>query len=350
MTFVERIELFEVAIPLRSPHVTSSGVTAERRVILMAITAEGITGWGECAPVPGYSEATIEQCWSALTRVGHAITTREDSALTTPTYASAALDQALEDRAARAAQTPLWRHVGGARDRVAAGAVVGLAPPEEVLASAEEAVAAGYRHVKVKIAPGRDIEALTSVRRRLPALSLAADANGSYRKRNRGELVPLDDLGLAYLEQPYSVGFLADHVALARDMATPICLDESTEEAGWPEAASGLAATVKTARMGWRRIRELLASPGMGDRVRLRVGGMLETGVGRAHALAAATRDDFTLPSDLSPPSSYLQADVVAPSWALEGGEIRLPDGPGIGVEVDREQLAAVTVRRAAFP
>ncbi len=352
---IERVELYEVALPLRRPFVTAAVTVTERRVILVRVAAEGLSGWGECGPLPGYSPETIDQAWSALANAGQDTIGTDAAAVPLaglPPTAAAGLSQAAADLHARLAGLPLWRARGGRRPRVPAGAPVGLQPSlDDLLERIAAEVDAGYRHVKLKIGPGRDREPLGAARDAFPDLALAADANGAYRRADMDHLVGLAEVHLAFLEQPFPAGDIADHALLAARTSMPVVLDESAAVPGWRaalgSARTGIGVTVKPARCPWAEIAAatLLA----GTDLTLRVGGMLETGVGRAHAVAAATLPGFTLPTDLSPPSRYLARDVAAPAWVLADGDLVAPDTPGIGVRVDLDALAAATRRKAAF-
>lgn len=348
---VERVELHQVAVPLRSPFRGASVTVTEREVILVRVVGGGASGWGECGPVPGYSADDIGGAWDALagavpTLVGSPPTPEALPGLSLT--AAAACSQAGADLAARLAGAPLWRHVGGASAAVVAGASVGLQSDRDALvARVGVEVGAGYRHVKCKVVPGRALDELTAVRRTYPNLSLSADANASFDRASLDEIRALDDLALAYLEQPLAADDIDGHVQLTREMATPIVLDESAARPGWREALAGrgsaIGVTVKPGRLPWPDVRATAASAGAD--YRLRVGGMLELGIGRAHAVAAATLAGFDLPSDLSPTGRYLAADVVSGVAFLDGA-LRPGEHPGLGVEIDRDALAAHTRRK----
>lgn len=351
MTQVERVELHEVSVPLRSPFKGARVTVTERRVILVRLVAGGAGGWGECGPVPGYSADDLDSAWEALAAaaprlVGEAPTLAPPAGLTLT--AAAAVSQAAADLAARLAGRPLWRTMGGASGRVTAGASVGLTDdPAALVARVGREVAAGYRHVKLKIRPGQDRMPLATVREAFPELSLAADANATYTAADTGTLAALDDLGLDYLEQPLPAADIAGHVRLARELATAIVLDESAAVPGWEEALAGTGAgvgvTVKPGRLPWPDIVATAALDGPDHR--FRIGGMLELGIGRAHAAAAATLPGYSLPTDLSPTSRYLLADVAG-GMPLADGRLVLSERPGVGVDVDPDRLAAATRRK----
>jgi O-succinylbenzoate synthase len=233
------------------------------------------------------------------------------------------------------------------RDHVEAGVALGIAGSVgELLDAVARAVAEGYRRVKLKIEPGWDVEPVSAVRASFPDLPLQVDANGAYTVRDAGHLARLDDLDLLLIEQPLPPDRLRDHVLLGRRLRTPICLDESIVSAMSAADAVDLGAcrvvNVKPGRVGGyleaRRIHDLCRARG----VPVWCGGMLETGLGRAGNAALAALPGFTLPGDLSASARYYRRDLTAP-FVLHEGRLRVPQGPGLGVEVDPAALRDVT-------
>ncbi|MDH3308463.1 MAG: o-succinylbenzoate synthase, partial [Acidimicrobiia bacterium] len=265
--------------------------------------------------------------------------------------AVAAVEAALWDLHARQAGLPLAVALGGYVRPVGARAVLGVTDPTGLLRSAESAVAAGYRAIKAKIAPRRG-DGLDGLRAAFPDLDIAADANGSFDPHDPAhvlELAALDRLGLSFIEQPFTRGDLAQTAALRATIGTPICLDEDVRSV--PDAASVMKAgatdllNLKSPRVGGhgpaRRIVALSADAGIG----VWWGGLLETGIGRAHAVAAATMvTQGDLPADLAASDRYYVRDVTEP-WVLQNGALRPSDRPGIGVDVDIDALDHLTIR-----
>lgn len=324
-------------------------------------------GWGECvAPTePGYTaehaagaarvlrdrllpallgtDVTVDGATAALVAVvdGHHM-------------AKAAVELAVLDAALRATGESLAAWLGGERSRVEAGAAVGMAPSAaEVLEQVAAAVDAGYRRVKLKVAPGWDVEPVTAVRERFPELRLQVDANGAYQSGDadhRRALASLDRLGLLLIEQPLDAGDLAGHARLVEELATPVCLDESiTSCEATARALDARACSVVCVKPGsvggWveaRRIHDLCRERG----VPAWCGGMHETSLGRSALVALASLPGFSLPGDLSAPSSYLVQDVVSEPLVVRAGWADVPAGPGAGATVDRSALDAVTVAR----
>jgi O-succinylbenzoate synthase len=358
-------------MPLRSGFETSFGRVAHREQVLVALFSGGLAGWGE-APVaarPHFSAETVVTARHALLDfllpavVGAEVGSVEAllarfAWVRGHAMARAAVEAAFRDLAAKAEGRPLAATLGAAADAIEVGVSLGIPEGGDLAAlvsEVERRTAEGYGRVKVKIRPGFDRAPLEAVRARFPSLPLAADANGAYALEDAPHLAALDALGLLYLEQPLAPDDLARHARLARALATPICLDESLKTPYDLEAAIALGAcrvvNLKPARVGGTRaalaVRDLAREAGLG----LWCGGMLETGVGRAHNVALAATAGFTLPGDLSASDRYWEEDVVEPPFRLlAGGRLAVPRGPGIGVEVVLERLERVTVALDTVP
>ena len=364
---IDRAELREIPLRLKEYFEISSGGKQDRRILLLRLRGEGLDGWGECVvgEDPSYSYETTETAWHILTDfilprvIGQEAEGPED--VLTPVawirghrMAKAAVEMAAWDLAARMDGVSLSKKLGGTRSAVPVGVSVGLQRTDEAL---HEKVAGyveeGYARVKIKIKPGRDIDMLAGLRERFPDVRFMADANSAYTLADAPRLRELDPIGLMMIEQPLSYDDFLDHARLQEQLETPVCLDESIESVGDLELALELGScrivNIKPGRVGGhassKRIHDVMEARGLP----VWCGGMLESGVGRAHNVALASLKGFTLPGDISASRRYWERDIVEPEFEAVGGEMRVPDGVGIGVEPDEERIEALTVRRAAF-
>ena len=364
---IEAVEIREVTRRLRQPFRTGSGVTDSRRILLVRLLAGGLEGWGECGAghAPTYTGETVDGAWLVLNAFAAPLVagirlegTDQVAGLLAGIrgnpMARAALETAAWDLLARAAGVPLATLLGGTRPTVPAGVAVGMQDTVEGLAEQVGAYrAAGYLRVKIKIGPGWDVEPLEALRERFPDLVLAADANGAYGPADIGHLGSLDPLGLEFLEQPFPPRDLLAHADLVASSSTPICLDESIEDLDDLRLALRLGAVevvnVKPGRVGGHlealRIHDASREAGL----RAWVGGLLETGIGRAHLVALASLPGFDLPGDLSASERYWETEITDPPWTLEHGHLAVPAGPGIGVTVDTAYLDRITMRSATI-
>lgn len=364
----ERVVLHEVAMPLREPFHTSFGSIDRRRFLIVEGCVGGQAGWGEATVLgpPLYSEETAGTAWHVLESflIPRAFACEwerpeELAAALRPIrghrMARAALEGAAWDAFARLGGIPLARAIGGARERVAAGVAIGLQPDMQTLVRrVGECLAEGYQRIKVKIKPGWDFTPLRALRDHFGDLPLMADANSAYTLADSEALRRLDQLGLLMIEQPLAEDDIVDHARLQAALTTPICLDESIRSADDARKALELGScriiNVKVGRVGGltesRRVHDLCRERG----VPLWCGGMLESGVGRAHNIALASLPGFTLPGDLSPSARYWARDLIEPEVTLStGGAIAVPSAPGIGFTVRRDALEQFTLRRQVF-
>ena len=365
---VERVELRRIEMPLVSPFETSFGREVHRQAILTSVHSEGEVGWGECvaSAAPGYSYETVQTAWHALSDflVPELLSTSFEHPSECPDrwanvrghpMAKAGLEAALWDLHGRLNGISLRSALGGDKRAVPSGISLGIQSSVDALIDrVDEALNGGYRRVKLKVKPGWDVEVLERVRQRFPEADLMVDANAAYAPTHMETLTRLDGFGLRMIEQPYAEDDLLEHARLQRELTTPICLDESAASVHAVEQALDLGScrivNVKPGRVGGltnaRRIHDLCR----GRDVPVWCGGMLETGIGRAHNVALATLPGFTLPNDLSASERYYRRDVIAPPFTLNAdGTLSVPEGPGIGVAVDEDRVADVTQERAVF-
>lgn len=367
---IEQVVVHHVRLPMRAPFVTAWGAQRQRDVILVEAVAagagEGLAGWGE-APVlaqPAYNEETVATAWHILNDflvplvLRTAIADPRDihgrlAAFHGHSMAKAAVEGAVWDLWAKRSGRPLRELLGGTSVRVPAGAVVGVQDDTAALLRQVEAkLAQGYRRVKLKVHPGRDVSVIKAVRDEFGDIPLAADANGAYGVEDLPALQALDAFGLAMIEQPLPWDDFLGHAHVQEHLKTPISLDETIATVGHARQAialgSGRIVNIKPGRLGGLAPALAVHDVCRAARVPVWCGGLLETGVGRAHNVALASLPGFLLPGDLAPPGEYLVEDIVEPPLILDrDGFVPVPDGPGIGVAVRRDRLAAYTVRRA---
>ncbi|HEX7057664.1 MAG TPA: o-succinylbenzoate synthase [Bacilli bacterium] len=358
------VTLYHTRMTLKAPFVTSFGAVHERDGILVEVKdAEGLSGWGECVAFafPWYTEETIETCRHML--VDFLIPLLRQKVISRPSevfplfsgirrnyMAKAAIECAIWDLYAKQRNEPLAHALGGVRPAIEVGVSLGIAPISQLLQQIEDYLAAGYKRVKVKIKPGFDVQALREIRRHFPDIALQADANSAYTLDDLPLLQALDEFQLLMIEQPLAADDIIQHATLQRKLATPVCLDESIVTCEDAENAIALGScrviNVKLGRVGGfaqaKRIHDLCRAHG----IAVWCGGMLETGIGRAHNIALASLAQFTLPGDISASSRYWEQDIIVPEVIVQNGTIRVPDTPGIGYSVDGERLQRATVHR----
>ena len=360
---VDAVELVRIAMPLVSPFRTSFGVQTDRDVLLVHLLGDAGEGWGECVAMsePGYSSEYTEAAQQVIE--GHLLprilapdrlTAAEVEALMAPVrghrMAKAALEMAWLDLELRAAGRSLADYLGAVRAEVDCGVSVGMTDTsEQLLETVRGYLEAGYRRIKLKIEPGTDVDRVRAVRERFgPDVLLQVDANAAYSLEDADHLARLDEFGLVLIEQPLPEEQLLGHAKLARRLATPICLDESITSAAVAAEAIEMGAcrivNIKAGRVGGyleaRRIHDVCAARA----VPVWCGGMLETGIGRAANVALAALPNFTLPGDTSASDRYFHQDITEP-FVLHDGRLRVPTGPGLGVEVQRDVVDSLTTR-----
>jgi len=366
---LERITLREIRMPLVSAFETSFGVTAERRILLVEIAGEGVSGWGEVTATEGpfYNEEFTDSAWHVLKHfsIPNVLALPLASANEAPArwrnlrgnhMATGGLEAALWDWEAKLQSRPLHDLLGGVHQEIPCGVSIGIQPTvEQLLEAIAKEVAAGYQRVKIKIKPGWDVEVLDTVRERFPRLRLMADANSSYTLADKARLKMLDRFYLMMLEQPLAHDDLIDHAKLQQYIQTPICLDESIRTPHHAEQAIELGAcriiNIKLGRVGGFRAARAIHDCCQAAKIPVWCGGMLESGVGRAHNIALSTLPNFVLPGDVSASKRYWIQDIIHPEVEVSArGTIRVPSAPGVGFEVDRQRVEYLTVRKESFP
>ncbi|WP_434968596.1 o-succinylbenzoate synthase [Microbacterium sp. bgisy207] len=361
---LEGIELRVLHLPLVSPFTTSFGTETVREVIVVrALTADG-DGWGEIVTqdAPLYSSEYTQGAWDVALRFlipalldRHTVAPGHVAETLAPfvghRMAKAGLELAVLDAALRSVGVPLGAHLGAVRDRVPSGVSVGIqTDPAALVEAVGGYLDDGYVRIKIKIKPGRDIADTAAVRDAFGAIPLQVDANSAYTLADADTLAELDRFDLLLIEQPLQEDDLVDHAALAARLRTPVCLDESIVSAKAAADALALASAsiinIKAGRVGGYleavRIHDLCRAAG----VPVWCGGMLETGIGRAANAALAALPGFALPGDVSASSRFYERDIVTEPAVLEDGHVRVPTGPGLGVEIDPVALEDMTVAR----
>ena len=363
------IELREIRLPLIHFFETSFGRTIERRIMLARVRDEdGAEGWGECTAGEGpfYSEEWIESAWDVtsvyLARMvlGQSVASAADvfglmKQVRGNCMAKAGVETAVWDLEARRAGVPLWKHLGGVHREIPCGVSIGIQDsPEALFEKIERELAAGYQRIKIKIKPGWDREIIEQVRVRFPKIQLMVDANSAYTLADAPLFQALDPFQLMMIEQPLAYDDMSDHAKLQGQLETRICLDESIRSSDDARKAIEMRAcriiNVKLGRVGGH------AEAGRVERVcRERnipvwCGGMLESGIGRAHNIAMSTLAGFTLPGDVSASARYWEEDIITPPVTVTPqGTIIALETPGIGYGVDLARVDALTVRKENF-
>jgi O-succinylbenzoate synthase len=356
---VERIDLYRVAMPLISPWRTAYGDDAVIESVLVRMTGDGLSGWGEASPLaaPTYSPEwaagvfQVARDWLAPRLVGRDVSSGAHlqqllSLVKGNYFAKAGLDLAWWDLRARQQGRPLYQVLGGTTPAVLVGADFGVQDTiDELLEKVGAALAAGFRRVKLKFRPGWDLPMVRAVRRAFPEAVLHIDCNSGYRLDDAPLFQALDDFHLAMYEQPLAFDDLLDHAALQRKVRTPVCLDESITSEAKVRKALALGAcryvNIKPGRVGGLTNAVAIHDLCHGQNVPCWVGGMLESAVGAAHCIALATLSSFTYPADIFPSRTYYGQDLGEPEIVLSGpSEVRALDRPGIGTEPDPERLA----------
>ncbi len=361
---IDEIILREVGMRLKGPFETSFGTICGRRIALVEVRCDGISGWGEvtAAEGPFYNSETTDIAWIVLCNfvapllLGKNIkTASEVMQLLEPIrgheMAKAALETALWDVEARQKGLPLWRLLGGTRPEIACGVSLGIRhDPQELIGAVEKELKDGYQRIKIKIKPGKDLDFVSAVRKQFPKTRLMADANSAYRLADAEFLRKFDAFELMMIEQPLEWDDMYHHSKLQTLLKTPICLDECIHNPDHAEAALNMGAcriiNIKLGRVGGhshaRQIEELCRSRG----VPVWCGGMLETGIGRAHNIAMSTLSGFVLPGDVSASQRYWDEDLIEPEVQVTpSGTIRVPTAPGIGYTVRTKRVEQLTTR-----
>lgn len=352
---------------LKSPFSSSLETIKERKFIIVeAEDEEGRTGWGEVSAFssPWYTEETIATCYHMLK--DFFIPKLMESQIQHPTevpkllekyrgnrMAKAGVEAAYWDLYAKREGRTLSSCIGGVREQVPAGVAVGINHMDTMLSEIHDHLQEGYKRIKIKIKPGKDIEPLKIIRAHFPGLSIIADANSSYQLKDISRIKALDQFDLMMIEQPLAHDDIVDHRHLQKHIKTPICLDESILSAENTRKAIELGSckiiNIKPARVGGLTEALKIHKVCKENNIPVWCGGMVETGISRAHNLALSSLSQFTIPGDISSSSRFWENDIIEPKINVKNGFIKVPQTPGIGFDIDHERLRSCTSKIDLF-
>jgi O-succinylbenzoate synthase len=339
--------------------------TTVRRVMLVEANVDGTTGWGECVAgeKPSYSPETVETAWHVLRDFLWPLLEGKQFPSSAKVWemmewvrghnmAKASLESAIWDAEAKQNNTPLWKLLGGERKEIASGVSIGIKDSlEELVRAVQVELEAGYQRIKIKIKPGIDVEPVQGLRKKFPNIKLMVDANSAYRLEDWKLLKELESFYLMMIEQPLGWDDLFSHIELQKKLETPICLDECIHTEEHAEAAIELGAcriiNIKMGRVGGYTMAKRMHDLCQRNGVPVWCGGMLESGIGRAHNIALSTLPNFTLPGDVTASKRYWTEDIIEPEVLVSSqGTITVLDGPGIGFTPRLDRIEALTVRK----
>ena len=362
---IEAITLREIHMRLKAPFETSFGVTQDRRILLVEVNADGVSGWGEVTTgeTPAYNPETTDTAWHVISDfiapllIGRIVGSATEFATLTGhvrghEMAKAGVENALWDLEAQQKGMPLFRLLGGMLEEIVCGVSLGIREnPGALVKKVEEELSSGYRRIKLKIKPGKDIEFVSAARKSFPKIALSVDANSAYRLEDAMHLKKLDEFRLLMIEQPLYWDEIHAHAKLQEFLQTAICLDECISNSRHAATAIELGAcriiNIKLGRVGGhteaRRVHDVCSTRS----VPVWCGGMLESGIGRAHNIAMSTLPGFTLPGDVSASKRYWNEDIIEPEVEVTPrGTIQVRQGPGLGYAVRRDAIDRLTVRK----
>ena len=365
MLTIKSIELTEINLPLVHFFETSFGRTYERRIILVRVEdIDGAEGWGEvtCGETPGYSDEWTDSAWVTAEQILAPMVIGKEFESAADIWnamkwarghrmAKSGIETACWDLEAKKLGVPLWRHLGGVNQEIECGVSIGIQDSvPQLLEKIRVEVEAGYKRIKIKISPRWDYDVIKAVRKEFGDIPLMGDANSAYTLADIGLLKSLDEFNLMMLEQPLPYDDIIDHAKLQAQLRTPVCLDEpikSPEDARKAiELKSGKIINLKNGRVGGHMQSKLVEKVCRENNIPVWCGGMLESGIGRAHNIAISTLAGYTMPGDVSASKRYWHEDVIDPGVEVSAnGTITAPEGPGIGFEVKREKIDKVAVR-----
>jgi o-succinylbenzoate synthase len=366
---VRSVELTEINLPLVHFFETSFGRTYERRIILVRVAdTDDAEGWGEvtCGEWPGYSDEWTDSAWVTIEKILAPMVVGREFATATDVWDAftqvrghrmsiAGIETACWDLEAKKLGVTLWKHLGGVRSEIECGVSIGIQESiEQLFEKIQTELDAGYKRIKIKISPQWDYDVVRQVRERFGDIRLMADANSAYALKDIDLFKRMDEFSLMMFEQPLAHDDMLDHAKLQREIKTPVCLDESIHSADDARKAIEIGAcriiNVKLGRVGGHAQANLIEETCRMAGIPVWCGGMLESGIGRAHNIAMSTLEGFTLPGDVSASKRYWHEDIIEPEVDVSAvGTITAPGTPGIGFEVRRDRIDKLTARRVAI-
>jgi O-succinylbenzoate synthase len=361
---LKKITLREIHLPLIEPFQTSFSETSLRRILLVETDVDGVSGWGEstAGEDPFYSYETVETAWHIIRDFLWPILKEKEIASAAEVsdllarirghnMAKGGLEAAMWDAEAKQMNVPLAKLLGGVREEISCGVSIGIQPTiKELIAKVEKELAAGYQRIKIKIKPGMDVEPARALRQRFPRIRLMVDANSAYCLEDAPLLKQLDALYLIMIEQPLGWDDIYSHAQLQRQLETPICLDECIHDVEHARAAIEIGAcriiNIKLGRVGGHTAAKRIHDICQAKSIPVWCGGMLESGIGRAHNVAMSTLANFTLPGDISASRRYWAEEIIEPEVEVtRQGTIRVPTSPGIGYTPRMDRIESLTRR-----
>lgn len=360
---IKEINIRKMKMMMKNPFTTSFGTFQEKDFLLLEATDElGNTGWGESVAFhsPWYNEETLETNLHMIKDfliplvLGKEIHHPDEvselfSFIRKNNMAKSTVEGAIWDVYAKRNNLSLAEALGGKKEQIEVGISIGIhEKTEDLIDTVRGFVHEGYKRIKVKIKPGFDVEVMAALRKEFPDVPLMADANSAYTLADIGLLKQLDAFDLMMIEQPLASDDIIDHAALQQQLKTPVCLDESIHSLEDARKAVELGSTkiinIKIGRVGGlteaKKIHDYCQEKG----IPVWCGGMLESGIGRAHNIALTTLPNFILPGDTAGSSRYWEQDVISPEVVVENGYITVPTAPGIGYEPHLEAMNRFTV------
>jgi o-succinylbenzoate synthase len=365
---IEKVNLHLIDVALKAPFTTSFGTMQSKEVcIVEVVDHSGLSGWGETvtANEPDYNEETTYTAVHMLKKFLIPTILKKDIAHPNEVFdmfkfvkrnnmAKAAIETAIWDVFAKKNDKPLHEVFGGVKEKIEVGKSIGIQPtPDHLVNKVEQFLNEGFKKIKVKIAPGSDLQYISKVREKFPDIPLMADANSAYTLDDMDHLKKLDEYNLIMIEQPLAHDDIIDHAVLQKNLKTSICLDESVYSYETAKKAielgSGRIVNIKMGRVGGLREAIRIHDLCQSNNIPVWCGGMLETGVGRAHNIQITTLPNFTIPGDTAPSQHYWDEDIINPEVTMVDGVIEVPKGLGIGYEIDRNKLNKKLINKINF-